>query len=282
MFVNMLLEGKCHPDVIPILFGGNLTTLVKKTGDVRPIAVSYTWRRVAAKCTSAFATAALNDNFMPLQLGVNVSCSCEAAFHATRCFIETTPEGHVIAKLDVSNAFNSLHRDAILEAVYDKVPEIYNFFLLPYSHSSIFRYGSWTILSQEDSQLRDPLGLLLFCVTLHPLLLSLSSALIVGYMDEITLSGTVSTVSDIVALVRKFGENVSLILNISKSELIASKIPKESGLLSNFILFKPTNACLLGVLLFEGISLNETLNKKLEEFSRLSVNLRTLSAHGVL
>ena len=49
MFVNMLLEGKYHPDVIPILFGGNLTASVKKTGGVRPIAVGYTWRRVAAK-----------------------------------------------------------------------------------------------------------------------------------------------------------------------------------------------------------------------------------------
>ena len=76
MFVNMLLEGKCHPDVIPILFGGNLTALVKKTGGVRPIAIGYTWRRVAAKCANAFATAALNDYFMPHQLGVGVSGGC--------------------------------------------------------------------------------------------------------------------------------------------------------------------------------------------------------------
>ena len=117
MFVNILLEGKCHPDVIPILFGGNLTASIKKTGGVRPIAVDYTWMRVAAKCTSAFATAAFNDYFMPLQLGVSFSSGCEAAIHATRCLMEMMPEGHVVAKLDFSNAFNSLHRDAMLGAI---------------------------------------------------------------------------------------------------------------------------------------------------------------------
>ena len=41
--INLLLEGKCHPDVIPVLFGGNLTALVTKSGSIRPIAVGYTW-----------------------------------------------------------------------------------------------------------------------------------------------------------------------------------------------------------------------------------------------
>ena len=36
----------------------------------------------AAKCANAFATAALNDYFMPHQLGVGVSGGCEAAIHA--------------------------------------------------------------------------------------------------------------------------------------------------------------------------------------------------------
>ena len=29
-FINMLLNGRCHPDVMPVLFGGNLTALQKK------------------------------------------------------------------------------------------------------------------------------------------------------------------------------------------------------------------------------------------------------------
>jgi hypothetical protein len=54
-FVNCLLDGKCHPDVIPILFGGNLIALEKKTGGIRPIAIGYVWRRLAAKCANTHA-----------------------------------------------------------------------------------------------------------------------------------------------------------------------------------------------------------------------------------
>ena len=59
-FINMLLEGKCHPDVAPILFGGNLIALEKKSGGIRPIAIGYTWRRIAAKSANAYATCVLS------------------------------------------------------------------------------------------------------------------------------------------------------------------------------------------------------------------------------
>ena len=34
------------------------------------------------------------------------------------------PDDHAIVKLDFSNAFNSLHRDAMLKVVVDRVPSI--------------------------------------------------------------------------------------------------------------------------------------------------------------
>ena len=98
----MLLEGKCHPDVIPILFGGYLTTLVKKSGGIRPIAVGNTWHKPVAQCANSNAMSRLGDYhsilcdyFAPIQLGVGVSGGCESAAHATRRFME-------------SNAFNNL------------------------------------------------------------------------------------------------------------------------------------------------------------------------------
>lgn len=93
-FVNMLLTGKCHPAVSPILFGGKLIALLKKSGGVRPITVGYTWRRIAAKCANAYAISSLNDFFIPTQLGVGVSGGCEAAIHATRRFIEQMPSDY--------------------------------------------------------------------------------------------------------------------------------------------------------------------------------------------
>ena len=75
-FVNMLLRGQCAPDVIPILFGANLTALTKKSGGIRPIAVGYYWRRLTAKCANYFASAKLATYFSPIQLGVGVPGGC--------------------------------------------------------------------------------------------------------------------------------------------------------------------------------------------------------------
>ena len=54
-FINLLLQGKCHPVVRPILYGANLIALKKKCGAIRPIAVRYTRRRIAAKCDNSLA-----------------------------------------------------------------------------------------------------------------------------------------------------------------------------------------------------------------------------------
>ena len=106
--ISLLLEGKCHPDVIPILLGSNLIALVKKSGGIRQNAVGYTWRRLAAKCANIYAMSRLDDYFALIQLGVGVSGGCESAVHATRRFMESMPKEFVIAKLDFTNAFNNL------------------------------------------------------------------------------------------------------------------------------------------------------------------------------
>jgi hypothetical protein len=75
-----------------------------------------------AKCASFYATRKLASYFNPHQLGVDTPGGCEAAVHATRRFIVTMPEDFVFVKLDFSNAFNTLQRDIVLEAVASKFP----------------------------------------------------------------------------------------------------------------------------------------------------------------
>ena len=113
----MLVGGKCPTAVKPMLFGSNLIALSKKSGGIRPIAVGYTWRRIAAKCANSFAADRLATHFCPRQLGIAVSGGAEAAVHATRRFFESMPTGYAVVKLDFSNAFNSLHRNVMLNAI---------------------------------------------------------------------------------------------------------------------------------------------------------------------
>ena len=56
-------------------------------------------------------------------------------------------------------------------------------------------FGSHVILSQEGPQQGDPLGPLLFCSIIHPLITSLSSDLTLGYLDDLTLAGPQSVVA---------------------------------------------------------------------------------------
>jgi len=126
--VNLLLNGELPEYVREVIFGGSLTALQKKNGDIRPIAVGYTLRRLAAKCANACVIGSPTVASMaPLQLGVGVPGGAEAAIHATRRYVSNMPEDHVITKLDFKNAFNSLRRDAMLEAVERDVPEFYRF-----------------------------------------------------------------------------------------------------------------------------------------------------------
>ena len=282
LFVNTLLSGRCHPAVTPILFGGNLVALEKKSGDVRPIAIGYSLRRIAAKCANTFATAKLKDYFNPTQLGVGVAGGCEAAVHATRRFLTNPAHDTVVAKLDFSNAFNSLHRDAMSSAVFNKIPEIYKFFHLAYNSPSILKYHNRQILSQEGAQQGDPLGALLFCLTIHPLLSTLSSPLVLGYMDDVTVGGASSSVLTDCERVRVGGEALGLVLNVKKCELIHQTGATPDTYFKDFIHLEPKQGSLLGAPILQGPAMDEALGDNCDELTRALARLQLLTAHDAI
>ena len=123
------------------------------------------------------------------------------------------PDDQVIVKLDFTKAFNSLHRDAMLEAVSARVPAIYKFCHLAYNPPSILKFFEHRIMSVEGPQQGDPLGGLLICNTIHPLFRRMNSNLVEGYMDDITLGGKSDTVAEDVATIRTLGSTLGLHLN---------------------------------------------------------------------
>jgi len=112
-------------------------------------------------------------------------------------------------------------------------------------------FGPHTISSEEGPQHGDPLGPLLFCNTIQPLLSSLASELNFGYLDDVTLGGPVDTVASDVAEIAKVGGNMGLILNSSKCELLAHPgVMVNDTQLQSFQRVLPSDATLLGAPLF--------------------------------
>ena len=128
--------------------------------------------------------------FSPRQLGYGVSQGAEAAVHAARFYLRNIGSNkvHVLLKLDFTNAFNSIRRDKMLEAVQRLAPSIYPFVHSVYSSPSLF-WSDKIIQSSEGVQQGDPLGPLLFCLTIQHVCSLLKSELCIFYLDDGTLGG---------------------------------------------------------------------------------------------
>ena len=189
-FSTMVLEGKTPPSVRPYFFGASLIALEKKGGGIRPIAVGGTLRRLVAKIAGYVVKEDMASLLAPKQLGYGIKGGVEAAVHATRLYIDNLQPNHAILKLDFKNAFNSVRRDKMLEAVQSLAPDIYPFVHSAYSSPSSLFWGDKVLQSAEGVQQGDPLGPLLFCLTIFHPCSQLSSELCVMYLDDITLGGT--------------------------------------------------------------------------------------------
>ena len=284
VFVNTLLQGRCHPEIAPILFGGRLIALNKATGGLRPIAVGYTLRRLTSKCASAAVAGKLSTYLAPRQLGFGVPGGCEAAVHATRRFLQSMPEDNIVVKLDFSNAFNSLRRDCMLQAVNNVIPELYRYCCLAYSQSTLLSFGQYTVLSQEGTQQGDPIGPLLFCITVHPLLQSMSSCFNVGYLDDFCLGGAEQTVAKDIDAVMNLGATMGLNLNTSKCELIqkSGTSCNSDSILASFKKVDPKNMTLLGSPLMPGPELDRKLVDCCSNLTKAIKRLELIDSHDAL
>src|SRR5579872_4840785 len=104
---------------------------------------------------------------------------------------------------------------------------------------------------------------MLFCLTIHPLLSSLSSILTEGFLD-ITLSGSEASVTSDVQTIIKGGQELGLRLNFSKCELISlGDTTPIDAVLSSFLSLKSCQSTLLGAPLTSGAAMDSSLSSRL-------------------
>ena len=192
---------------------------------------------------------------------------------------------YIMVKLDFANAFNSLHRSDMLLSVRDRLPELYAFLPLIVLTTIILvhYFGSHVILSQEGPQQGYPLGPLLFCSTIHPLITSQSSDLTLGYLDDLTVADPQSVVAADIQRVMAEGSKMGLCLNPSKCEVIShpdSNIVDQT--MSSFTFVNVADATLLGAPLFSGKVFDDTWLPCCEDLKRAVERFSVLSAQDTL
>ena len=247
-FCNFALAGKVTEEIRPFFFGASLLALRKKDGGVRPITIGLTLRRLIAKVGCMSVVSRMEEHLSPLQLGYGTRLGAEAAIHSARTYLRELQPDYVMIKLDFQNAFNSVRRDKVLEAARVHIPELYPYVFSCYSQCSLLFYENTIIPSQEGVQQGDPLGPLLFCLVIHPLVKNLKSELKIFYLDDGLLGSIGTEVLNDITRVQEEAAHLGLHLNLNKSELICDE-PHNSSILQSapdLIPTPPEDAVFLG------------------------------------
>ena len=117
---------------------------------MRPIAVGMMLRCMVVKVANVWSIRKSNRLLVPIQLGAGTKGEAEAIVHATQSFLSSANEYQAIVKIDFTNAFNSLRRDSMLEAVAIHLPELLAYVHSAYSCQSTLQFGSYSIPSAEE------------------------------------------------------------------------------------------------------------------------------------
>ena len=148
-FIELVLSGNTPISIRPFFFGANLIALQKKDGGIRPIAVGCTLWRLAAKVAGMKVVDQMATLLAPRQLGYGVRNGAEAAVHVARMYLSNPDPSIAFLKLDFQNAFNSLRRDKMLQAIQKLAPDLTAFAHSAYSSPFTLFLGDNILQSAE-------------------------------------------------------------------------------------------------------------------------------------
>jgi hypothetical protein len=117
--IDLQLAGEVPRD--SFLSGATLIGTVKPDGGVRPLAIVDAWYRVAMLFALHAVCRELGVGLAPLNVGVGTPCGVKAIAHAVATAVAADTENAVLTD-DMQNAFNTLDRSAMFQAVQEPPP----------------------------------------------------------------------------------------------------------------------------------------------------------------
>ena len=146
----------------------------KKTWKFRPLAIGTSWYRFIGKAALALIGDSVGRQLAPCQLAVGISDGISIGAQLLQ-HVREDPDNAILS-LDISNAFNSIRRNRILEGLRKYAPSLIPFYKWSYSSPTQVRSSAGALCCDAETGTRqgDPLSMLFFSVGIHQRLLHLS------------------------------------------------------------------------------------------------------------
>ena len=124
--LELWAKGEFHPSVATLYAGNRLQALLKPNGDIRPIGIPDARRRIAGKVqmmkiSSDLAKHLVGADGKAVQFAVGRKGGAQMHATATREYLRLHPD-HVVISIDIVNAYNSISRAKMMEAIL-RLPE---------------------------------------------------------------------------------------------------------------------------------------------------------------
>ena len=225
-FLQLCLDGRLPAAAAPFLCAANVIPLRKPEGGlaVRPVAVGETLRRLVGKFVARSAVSSkLVQTMLPHQCGIATPGACETIAMGLQSWVHAhhTEHAWAILQVDLRNAFNSVHREAIFDEIGQSAPELIPWVSTCYAqHSHLIAQGH-RLSSRCGVQQGDPLGPLLFSMAWHRVVRKLPSSLHVNiwYLDDGHLVGNLDALDSALRIIATEGDHLGISINMSKCKL---------------------------------------------------------------
>ena len=206
-FLQIAADGRLFPIVAALFASARLIAIQKpakpgKPPGIRPIAIGTIIRRAVATIVLKIAAAEVAGFLLPQQVSLALAAGTEILIHGFRDVLKVhgIDPDKVLLRVDAKNAFNSIKRAAFLRLVILHAPSAAQLVHALYGAQPFLAVGGHLLRSAEGTQQGDPLGGLLLCLVIQPLVMRIDDACRLDfngwYADDGNIFGDISQVAE--------------------------------------------------------------------------------------